>query len=89
MLCRHNQGHLVREVINRIDGQRLKRFFSGEVAGPLNADFTIGSPPENHYRISNAAPLAALPVDPGLDESVAFKTIHGTQLEADIVNTLK
>jgi len=88
-LGRHNQEYLVREVINRIDGQRLQPFFSGEVAGPLNADFTIGSPPEKHCRISSAAPLAASPVDPGLDKPVAFKTLSGTQLEANIVNTPK
>ncbi|MEZ5296321.1 MAG: serine hydrolase domain-containing protein [Ilumatobacteraceae bacterium] len=39
-----NQGHLVGEVIRRIDERGLKQFFADEIAGPLGADFTIGAP---------------------------------------------
>ena len=83
-----NQGHLVGEVIRRIDGRGLKQFFAEDVAGPLDADFTIGSPPENHHRISNVTPPPPLPLPPDLDpESVTFKTFNGPQPEAEIAHT--
>jgi CubicO group peptidase (beta-lactamase class C family) len=37
-------GYLVGEVIRRITGQSLGRFFGSEIAGPLDADFHIGLP---------------------------------------------
>lgn len=83
-----NQGHLVGEVIKRIDGRGLKQFFAEDVAGPLDADFTIGSPPENHHRISNVTPPPPLPLPTDLDpESVTFKTFNGPQPEAEIAHT--
>ncbi|MDH3301203.1 MAG: beta-lactamase family protein [Acidimicrobiia bacterium] len=83
-----NQGHLVGEVIRRIDGRGLKQFFAEEIAGPLDADFTIGSPPENHHRISNVIPPPPLPIPEDLDpESVMFKTFTGPAPEADIAHT--
>ncbi len=83
-----NQGHLVGEVIRRIDGRGLKQFFAEEIAGPLNADFTIGSPPENHHRISDVIPPPPQPLPEDLDpESVAIKTFAGPAVEADIAHT--
>lgn len=51
-----NYGHLIGEVIRRIDGRGLKQFFAEEIAGPLDADFTIGSPPSEHHRIADNVP---------------------------------
>ncbi len=83
-----NQGHLVGEVIRRIDGRGLKQFFAEEIAGPVNADFTIGSPPENHHRISNVIPPPPLPIPEDMDpESVVIKTFTGPPVEADIAHT--
>lgn len=83
-----NQGHLIGEVIRRIDGRGLKQFFAEEIAGPLDADFTIGSPPENHGRISNVVPPPPLPLPPDLDpESVIFKTFTGPLPDAAIAHT--
>jgi len=83
-----NQGHLVGEVIKRIDGRGLKQFFAEEIAGPLEADFTIGSPPENYHRISNVVPPPPLPLPPDLDpESVMFKTFTGPLPDAAIAHT--
>lgn len=83
-----NQGHLVGEVIRRIDGRGLTQFFAEEIAGPLDADFTIGSPPENHHRISNVVPPPPLPLPPDLDpESVMFKTFTSPLPDATIAHT--
>ncbi|MDE0885582.1 MAG: serine hydrolase [Myxococcota bacterium] len=45
-------GHLVGEVLRRISGQSVGEFFRENVAGPLDADFQIGVPDEDHGRIS-------------------------------------
>jgi CubicO group peptidase (beta-lactamase class C family) len=45
-------GHLVGEVIRRITGRSLGRFFAEELAGPLGADFHIGTGPEHFDRIA-------------------------------------
>lgn len=83
-----NQGHLVGEVIKRIDGRGLKQFFAEEIAGPLDADFTIGSPPENHSRIANVLPPPPLPMPDDIDpESVMVKTFTGPAPEASIAHT--
>ncbi len=83
-----NQGHLVGEVIRRIDGRGLKQFFAEEIAQPLDADFTIGSPPENHHRISNVIAPPPLPLPPDLDpESVMFLTFTGPLPDAEISHT--
>jgi CubicO group peptidase (beta-lactamase class C family) len=83
-----NQGHLVGEVIRRADGRGLKQFFAEEVAGPLGADFTIGSPPENHDRISNVIAPPPLPLPDEIDpESVMIKTFTGPAPAAEISHT--
>ncbi len=74
-----NQGHLVGEVIRRITGKQLGRFFADEVAGPLGADFHIGLPPAHDHRVSNIVPPPPLPFDLEAlgPDSVAFKTFTG------------
>jgi CubicO group peptidase (beta-lactamase class C family) len=73
-----NQGHLVGEVIRRIDGRGLARFFAEEIAERVDADFTIGSPPENHERIAPVVPPP--PPEPREDidkNAVWYKTFTG------------
>jgi CubicO group peptidase (beta-lactamase class C family) len=48
-----SQGQLVGEVVRRITGSSLGTFFAKEIAGPLGADFHIGTDPEHFDRISN------------------------------------
>lgn len=80
-----NQGHLIGEVIRRIDGRMLNDFFAEEIARPLNADFQIGAAESTWDRISNVIPPTGLPVDPTTIDptSVAFKTFSGPAPSAD------
>jgi CubicO group peptidase (beta-lactamase class C family) len=55
------QGNLVGEVVRRVDGRSVGRFFAEEVAGPLGADFHIGLPPEHDHRVARVIPPAVLP----------------------------
>jgi len=49
-------GWLVGELVRRVDGRSLGRFFADEVAGPLGLEFWIGLPGEHQGRV---APLVA------------------------------
>lgn len=54
-------GHLVGEVVRRVTGRTVGRFFAEEVAGPLGLDAWIGLPAVEDARV---APLLAAPADP-------------------------
>jgi CubicO group peptidase (beta-lactamase class C family) len=75
-----NYGHLVGEVVRRITGRSLGRYFAEEIAGPLGADFHIGLDPVDFPRVSNVVPPPPLDlsllgqVDP---DSPAFRTFTG------------
>jgi len=45
-------GHLVGEVVRRITGKSLGTFFAEEIAGPLGAEYHIGTGPEHDHRVS-------------------------------------
>jgi CubicO group peptidase (beta-lactamase class C family) len=54
-----NYGHLVGEIVRRITGMRLGKFFAQEVAAPLSADFHIGLDPHEFGRVSKVVPPVA------------------------------
>jgi CubicO group peptidase (beta-lactamase class C family) len=49
-------GHLIGEVVRRVTGKTLGRFFADEIAEPLGADFRIGTGPEHDHRVSLLIP---------------------------------
>ena len=55
-----SQGNLVGEVVRRVDGRSVGTFFAEEVAGPLGADFHIGTPPECDDRVALVIPAPPL-----------------------------
>jgi len=57
-------GWLVGEVVRRVSGRSLGRFFADEVAGPLGLDFWIGAPDSVHDRIVHLIPMG---LPPGID----------------------
>ena len=79
-----NQGHLLGEVIRRIDGRMLGQFFAEEIAGPLDADFHIGLDPSEFDRVSNVIPPPALAIDMATmdPDSVLIKTFTGPAPDA-------
>ncbi|MBK5223757.1 MAG: beta-lactamase family protein [Acidimicrobiia bacterium] len=86
-----NYGHMIGEVIRRVDGRGLREFFAEEIAGPLGADFTIGCPPSDHGRIAPVVPPPPVamrgsggPIDL---ESVAVKTFLTPGVGAAVANT--
>ena len=48
-------------MVRRIDGRIVGTFFAEEIAGPLGADFHIGTPPEHDDRVALVIPPPPLP----------------------------
>lgn len=84
-----SQGHLIGELVERITGQTLGRFFAQEIAGPLGADFHIGLAPPEFGRVADIVPPPPLPFDlSALDpRSPAVRTLTGPVADAAIANT--
>ncbi|HEV7726915.1 MAG: beta-lactamase [Modestobacter sp.] len=85
----NNQGHLLGEVLRRIDGRPLKQYVAEELAGPLGADFQIGAREEDWSRIAPVVPPPPLPVDlSALDPaSPLVRTFTGPVADAARANT--
>ena len=58
-------GHLVGEVVKRVDGRSIGRFFADEVAKPLGLDFWIGLPESEEPRVSRleTAAIGGIPAE--------------------------
>ncbi len=79
-------GHLIGEVVRRVTGRRLGRFFAEQVAGPLGADFHIGVPPAEFPRVADLVARGWPPTDlTRLDpDGPAYKTFTGPDLDKNI-----
>jgi CubicO group peptidase (beta-lactamase class C family) len=70
-------GYLIGEVIRRITGQSVGRFFGSEIAGPLQADFHIGLPEPELARCSELQG-----VRPSADEQAALAQAYANAAPA-------
>lgn len=84
-----NYGHLIGELIRRIDGRSLGRFFAEELAGPLGADFHIGTDASDFDRVATLVPPELPEFDQSLlpQDSVMFKTLFQPLLDFAEVGT--
>jgi CubicO group peptidase (beta-lactamase class C family) len=82
-------GHLLGEVVRRVTGKSLTRFVEQEIAGPLDADFSIGAREADWGRCAEIIPPPPLPFDlASLDpESVLVKVATGPVADATAPNT--
>lgn len=86
-----NQGHLIGEVVRRVDGRTLGTVFREDIAEPLGADFHIGLPESEFDRVSNVIPpppaeglMDLADLDPG---HPAIKVFTGPAPEASVAWT--
>ena len=80
-----SQGNLVGEVIRRVTGQTVGRWFAENVAGPLEADFHIGTPESCDDRIANVIPPPATTTQLAIDpDSIQGRTFANPSLAADV-----
>jgi CubicO group peptidase (beta-lactamase class C family) len=71
------QGHLIGEVVRRVTGKTLGTYFREEIAEPLQADFHIGTAPENFHRIGElVSEGGTLSGQVGQGDSIAARTFR-------------
>ncbi|WP_330185374.1 beta-lactamase family protein [Nocardia sp. NBC_01503] len=85
----NNYGHLIGELVRRIDGRSLGRFFAQEFAEPLGADFHIGGAAQYSERIATLVPPDFGTFDQGLlpKDSVLYKTLFQPLLDFELCAT--
>ncbi len=84
-----SQGYLLGEIVKRVSGRSLGTFFADEVAGPLGADFHIGTGPEHDGRVAHVIPpTMALGDESTLEgDSIAARTMRNPALGAEFSST--
>jgi CubicO group peptidase (beta-lactamase class C family) len=82
-----SQGNLVGEVVRRVDGRSVGTFFREEIAGPMGADFHIGTPPHCDDRVAPVIPVPPLdfggPGDPPDRTSIPYRAAN-PRLDAEL-----
>lgn len=79
------QGYLLGELVRRVTGQTLGEFFAAEIAGPLGADFHIGTAPEHDERIAHViAPPSGLGTRSTERESIGQRTVGNPRFGAEV-----
>lgn len=80
------QGYLIGEVVRRITGTTIGKWFASEVAAPLGADFHIGLPASEDRRVCPVIP-PEVPDLTALDQSsIPVRTFANPRLTADWAN---
>ena len=83
-----SQGFLENEILRRITGVTLGQFFASEVAGPLGADFFIGTPASADDRVSFVVPPSTgFETGDGDPDSIGSRTAKHPALDAAFSST--
>ena len=87
-------GHLLSEVIRRVTGQTVGKFFAQEIAAPLHADFHIGLDPAEDRRVSPIitppSSLFYLEYLNAMDkDSLVYKYFTGPPVPPDTANAIE
>ena len=84
------QGYLIGEVVRRISGRSIGRFFREEIAEPLSADFHIGMAASVFPRVAEMIPDDA-PLSGGFagmdPESIPARVFASANADTEAVNT--
>jgi CubicO group peptidase (beta-lactamase class C family) len=72
------QGYLIGEIVRRVTGQTIGRFFREEIAEPLGADFHIGLDKKHFDRVADLVPPADPRILSSVDpDSIAARSFRG------------
>ena len=84
-----SQGYLLGEIVRRVSGRSLGTFFAEEIAGPVGADFHIGTGAEHDARIAHVIPpTGELGADQELDpSSIAARTLTNPVIDPSFSST--
>ena len=85
-----SQGYLLGEIVKRIDGRSLGQFFADEIAGPLGADFHIGTSADKDSRIAHVIPPnVMLGAENGAmdTDGIPYRTLMNPMMDAAFSST--
>jgi CubicO group peptidase (beta-lactamase class C family) len=83
------QGYLEGELVRRVTGQTIGQFVADEIAGPLGADFHIGTGAEHDARIAHVIPPRVPLSTDGVEEgSIAERMVRSLSLDPAAANTI-
>ncbi|MEX2627037.1 MAG: serine hydrolase domain-containing protein [Ilumatobacteraceae bacterium] len=84
------QGYLLGELVRRVTGQTLGEFFAAEIAGPLDADFHIGTGAAHDHRVAHVLPtpsgLGTKSTDPA---SIGVRTVSNPPIRPEVSSTVE
>lgn len=84
------QGYLLGELVRRVTGQTLGEFFATEIAGPLDADYHIGTGPEHDHRVAHAIPTPSGLTSKSADaDSIGVRTVSNPRFRPDVGSTIE
>ncbi len=85
-----SQGYLCGEVVRRISGLSLGEFFAREVAGPVGADFHIGTSQAHDHRVVSVIPPESGSLGASIPDAavIAKRALSNPVMGAEISSTI-
>ena len=80
-------GWLIGELIRRVSGKSLGKFFSDEISKPLNLDYWIGLPESEDERVAKVTPFSSSPSDKPSSFADTFRTDSSSIQRLSLTNT--
>ena len=80
-------GWLVGEIIRRVSGKSLGKFFNDEIREPYNLDYWIGLPESEEERVAHITPFRSSPTDKPSGFAKAFRTDPNSIQRLSLTNT--
>ena len=80
-------GWLIGELVKRVSGKSLGKFFNDEVSEPYNLDYWIGLPESEDARVAKVTPFKPSPSDKPSDFATAFRTNPNSMQRLSLKNT--
>ena len=82
-------GWLIGELIRRVTGQSLGKFFNNELRKPYGLNYWIGLPEAEHERVAEIVPFVPSPNDKPSGFATAFKNDSNSMQRLSLTNTGK
>jgi len=80
-------GWLIGELVRRVSGKSLGKFFNDEISEPYNLDYWIGLPESEDKRVAKVTPFKASPADKPSGFATAFRTDPTSMQRLSLTNT--
>ena len=80
-------GWLIGELVRRVSGKSLGKFFNDEISKPYNLDYWIGLPESEDERVAKVTPFVPSPSDKPSNFATAFRTNPNSMQRLSLKNT--